>query len=164
MGTLPRTIDASSARPVRPGVYDIGLAEDFPDGEQRVFEIRGREIAVFKVDGSFFALRNRCPHQGGPLCDGRVFAGLESDRPGRYDVDDGKHLVACPWHGWEFDLETGRSWFDPQRTRVRGYPVVVEALQSCSGAGSGERQPGPFTAETFPVTVSGESILIDMSQ
>jgi len=63
-------------------------------------------------------------------------------------------MVRCPWHGWEFDIKTGQSWFDPDKTRVRNYPVTVEQLAptSVEPPASG-LEPGPYMAETYPVTV-----------
>jgi 3-phenylpropionate/trans-cinnamate dioxygenase ferredoxin subunit len=59
-------------------------------------------------------------------------------------------MVRCPWHGWEFDLRTGRSWFDPERTRVRSYPVTVHR-------GVVE---GPYRAETYAVTRGQDDELV----
>lgn len=144
--------------------YNVGRASELLDGERRVVELGGREIGVFNVGGRFFALRNRCPHQGGPLCRGRVFGRLESDQPGEYRYDDDRYLLECPWHGWEFDLETGQSWFDPGHTRVRRYPVVLERPQAIAGLHPGERLPGPYTAESFPVDVQDECIIVDLGR
>lgn len=135
--------------------HNLGPLTGFPEGEQRLVEVAGRSIGVFNVRGRLFALRNRCPHQGGPLCSGRVFTRLESDRPGQYRYADGEFLVECPWHGWEFDLATGQSWFDPARTRVRPYPLTVERVPT-------EPTPGPYTAETFPVSVEEECVFIEV--
>ena len=65
--------------------------DDVAEGEAYVDEIDGNAIAVFLVDGEYFALDNSCPHQGGPLDQGKV-----EDK-----------CVYCPWHGWQFDLESG---------------------------------------------------------
>lgn len=142
--------------------YNVGRAADLPDGDRRLVEIGGRSIGVFNVGGRFFALRNRCPHQGGPLCRGRLFGRLESNRPGEYKYDDDRYLLECPWHGWEFDLATGQSWFDPVRTRVRRYPVALESPESV--AESRELSPGPFTAESFPVDVQDDYIVVDLGR
>jgi nitrite reductase/ring-hydroxylating ferredoxin subunit len=135
--------------------HNLGPVTNFPEGEQRLVEVDGRSIGVFNVRGRLFALRNKCPHQGGPLCAGRVIARLESDRPGDYRYDDDQYLVECPWHGWEFDLANGQSWFDPERTRVRPYPVMVEPLPT-------EPTPGPYVAETFPVSVQQAHVFVEV--
>lgn len=144
--------------------YNVGRAADLPDGERRLVEIGGRSIGVFNVGGRFFALRNRCPHQGGPLCKGRLFGRLQSNRPGEYTYDDDRYLLECPWHGWEFDLETGQSWFDPVRTRVRRYPVALERAESVADLEPRELLPGPYTAESFPVDVQDQCIVVDLGR
>ncbi len=50
--------------------YIVATVEEIPPGARKIIEVAGRSIGVFNLDGAFFALRNRCPHQGGPLCDG----------------------------------------------------------------------------------------------
>jgi nitrite reductase/ring-hydroxylating ferredoxin subunit len=122
----------------------VAPVADIPPGERRIFEVAGRSIGVFNVDGRFFAVRNSCPHQGGPLCLGPTVGLATSRRPGEITYTREGEILRCPWHGWEFDLETGRSVFDPARTRVKGYPVEVEELQ----------------AETFPVEIEQERVVI----
>jgi 3-phenylpropionate/trans-cinnamate dioxygenase ferredoxin subunit len=134
--------------------YNVGRVSDIPDGGRLLVQIGGRSIGVFNVGGRFFALRNRCAHQGGPLCEGRVFACVDSDRPGEYRYEEGRYLLECPWHGWEFDLATGQSWFDPHRTRVRRYPVAVESAPRL--------EPGPYRVESFPVAVEEDCVIVDL--
>jgi 3-phenylpropionate/trans-cinnamate dioxygenase ferredoxin subunit len=62
-------------------------------------------------------------------------------------------LLRCPWHGWEFDVRTGQSWFDPAHMRVRRYPVTV--------AQGASREPGPYRAETYPVTVEQQVLVVE---
>jgi nitrite reductase/ring-hydroxylating ferredoxin subunit len=104
--------------------HALGPVEDFPPGSRRIVDLDGRSIGVFNVDGRLYALRNRCPHQGAPLCVGPVAPLLTATRPGSY-VAESTEVVRCPWHGWEFRLDDGRSWFDPDGTRVHAYPVQV---------------------------------------
>ena len=117
-------------------------------GERKIVSIGSREVAVFNIDGEYYALRNRCPHQGAPLCTGILLAGLRSSRPGAYDRGQDVRVIRCPWHGWEFDVRTGKSWFDPQRHRVRSYPA-------------GERDVVP-DAETYPVQERGRYVVVDI--
>jgi 3-phenylpropionate/trans-cinnamate dioxygenase ferredoxin subunit len=138
--------------------YAVCRVSELENGQRRVAEIAGRSIGVFNVDGQFYAIRNRCPHQGGPLCQGRLLAALDSDGPGRYRYDEGRHLVECPWHGWEFDLATGQSWFDPARTRVRRYSVTVERVPRPETDGL---TPGPHRVDSYPVSVEEECVIVE---
>jgi nitrite reductase (NADH) small subunit len=72
-------------------------------------EVNGQELALYNVDGKFFATSNICPHQGGPLHEGMV---------------EGTSIV-CPWHAWVFDVTTGQSPVNP-RAKIPCYPVKVE--------------------------------------
>jgi 3-phenylpropionate/trans-cinnamate dioxygenase ferredoxin subunit len=126
--------------------FVVGTVEEIPEGTRSVVEIAGRSVGVFNIQGEFFALRNTCPHQGGPLCRGRLTGFVEASVPGEYRYTRQGEILRCPWHGWEFDVKTGQSWWDPAHVRVRTYPVTVEAGQE-------GLQPGPYTAETYPVSV-----------
>jgi nitrite reductase/ring-hydroxylating ferredoxin subunit len=83
-------------------------------------------FVVFHVNGEFLALLNRCPHEGAPLEKAACVARLTSPEPGVYERSRIGELLRCPWHGWEFDMRNGQSWFDPKRVKVRCYPVGVE--------------------------------------
>jgi nitrite reductase/ring-hydroxylating ferredoxin subunit len=126
--------------------HRVARVAEIPPGERRIVEIGGRSIGVFNVDGEFFAIRNACPHQGGPLCEGQVLSAIAATGPGEYVRSRPGGIVRCPWHAWEFDIRTGRSWFDPERTRVRSYPVEVRH------------------AETFPVSVRDDYVVVEVGR
>ncbi|MBN9107462.1 MAG: Rieske (2Fe-2S) protein [Pseudonocardia sp.] len=128
----------------------VSRLDDFPPGTRRIVTEGRRSIGVFRVGDRFFAVNNHCPHLGGPLCEGRTQSELRSSAPGHYDLDDGPTLLACPWHGWEYDLATGQSWFGPEEKPVRTYEVSVEAPE---GEGPQGRRPGPYVAETYDVAI-----------
>jgi nitrite reductase/ring-hydroxylating ferredoxin subunit len=127
--------------------YVVGLVSEIPPGARKIVEAGRRSIGVFNVDGSFYAIRNRCPHQGGPLCEGRLVGELESDEPGDFRYREPATILMCPWHRWEFDVRTGQSWCEPERQRVRAYAVEIE-------------DPGP--AETYPVTVDERYVVVEV--
>ena len=82
---------------------------------------------MFNLGGEFFALINRCPHEGAPLAAGLRVGLSDSDGPGHYTHSRPGELLRCPWHGWEFDMETGVGLYDPYRhERVATYEVRVE--------------------------------------
>lgn len=143
--------------------YIVATVDEIPPGERKIVEVAGRSIGVFNLDGSFFALRNRCPHQGGPLCTGPVGALISSSRPGEYDYSRAGEMVRCPWHGWEFDIRTGQSWVDPTRLRVRRYAVTVEGEQpAVDSAPHASLEHGPYVAETYDVAVERQHIVVDV--
>ena len=99
---------------------------EIPPGGRKIVEVQGREVGVFNLGGSFFALLNRCPHQGGALCRGTQVGLVTSQEPGRFDYSRPGEMLKCPWHAWEFDIRTGQSWCDPDDVKVRRYAVQVE--------------------------------------
>jgi nitrite reductase (NADH) small subunit len=95
-----------------------GKPYSFPLGRIKVVLVRKRD--------SYYALNDSCPHRLAPLSAGGVAGtALPSDVGVICYGRDGE-ILRCPWHGWEFDLLNGRSLHDPQRERVRAYPVKVE--------------------------------------
>ncbi|MEO8715157.1 MAG: Rieske (2Fe-2S) protein [Acetobacteraceae bacterium] len=132
----------------------VARVADVAPGERRLVSVRGRPIAIFNLGGEFFGLLNRCPHQGGPLCDGLLTGLIEADEPGSYRYSRPGEIIRCPWHGWEFDIRTGQSWCDPDKVRVRNYKVEVAPGQRVV--------QGPYVAETVPVSVEEEYIVVDV--
>ena len=104
--------------------HDVAALEEIERHGRVVARIGGREIGVLRgQDGDLFGLRNRCPHHGAPLCLGSVRR-RTTGGPGRYELSP-TVVLRCPWHGWEFDLETGRC-LDDGAARAATYPVRVE--------------------------------------
>lgn len=123
-------------------------------------------MGVFNVNGSYYALRNRCPHQGAPLCEGSVLDFVESPRPGCFRTDASKKLLRCPWHGWEFELATGRALLDPDDIRVRSYPLSLcdSAMQKEEGnVTSGQpRQGADGGGMTYTASVECKNIVVHL--
>ncbi|MEK8129154.1 Rieske (2Fe-2S) protein [Paenibacillus filicis] len=105
-------------------VHDVLAEEDVPDGGCAVVQVEGREICVYRIDGSYYALNNYCPHQGAPICAGLVSGTNLPADVYRYEYSREGEIIRCPWHGWEFDIKTGKSLFS-DRTRVKSYEVEV---------------------------------------
>jgi 3-phenylpropionate/trans-cinnamate dioxygenase ferredoxin subunit len=127
---------------------------DIPPGSRKLVEAAGRPIVIFNVGGRLFAVSNRCPHAGGSLQHAKQVGLITSSGPGEYTYSRKGEIIRCPWHGWEFDLATGKSWCDPGKVRVKNYVVSIEA-----GAKLVE---GPYTAETFNVSVENDYIVVDV--
>lgn len=98
---------------------------DLRPGERVVRELDGISVGVFNVAGRFYALHNRCPHRGGALCLGPVTGTALATSEFRYVYGREGEIVRCAWHGWEFEIESGRSLVD-SRIRARTYPVEVD--------------------------------------
>ncbi len=94
--------------------YVVGKVGDIPDKKGIAVNAGGRVIAVFRVNGSYYALHNTCPHKGASLCDGEV----------RIDPQSAA-VVRCPWHNWAWELETGKLDLD-HRQEIRKYEVFVD--------------------------------------
>jgi nitrite reductase (NADH) small subunit len=91
-------------------LVDVGAESDFDEGRSRLVVIDGREIGIVRWGDRIFAIRNHCPDQGGPLCAGPVRSLLEAGPDGEHvtlSLDEGRPVIACPWHHYEFDLHTG---------------------------------------------------------
>jgi len=147
-------------------LFVVGRAAEMPPGSTAIVEIDGRSVGVFNIDGEYFAIRNTCPHAGGPLCAGVRSGMVVSSEPGQYDYIRRGEFLRCPWHQWEFDIRTGRSWFDPERTRVRRYDVRVESGADLLGEEAdlvdAGLEPGPYVAETYPVSRDGEYVVVEL--
>jgi len=87
----------------------VAAKSEIPTGRGRLFEVAGKQIALFNVAGSYFAIANACEHQGGPLAEG--------------DLEG--CVVTCPWHGWTYDVTTGLSPDDAD-ARLECFAVRVE--------------------------------------
>lgn len=99
-----------------PEFVTVGRVDEFPAGRGRMVIVEGRHVALFRLDGEFYAIDNLCLHEAGPLCDGDI----EQD------------VVTCPWHGWSYEIRTGtlvqdrRVGVSKHNTRVIGDVVQVQ--------------------------------------
>lgn len=106
--------------------HEIAPEAEFDDGSRVIREIDGLEIAVFKIDGEYYALANYCVHQAGPLCQGELMGRVtmgEEVWEWKYDTEE--RYVLCPWHGWVFDVTTGVN-VDADQYAVPTYSVEVD--------------------------------------
>lgn len=126
MTALTETL--KSEQPARPKgtPHVICPADDLPAGSRKIVEIGGKSVGVLNVDGRYHALLNNCPHHGAPLCEGVVKGTMADTAPHEYSYGHQNEFLVCPWHGYEYRLETGRPLVKNERGRVRVYPVRVE--------------------------------------
>ena len=108
--------------------------DEIEDKGKLVVEVDdGLEIGVFRLGDDFYAWRNQCPHQGGPVCQGRIYNKVlevidgEKKSRGRDFDEDVTHIV-CPWHGLEFDVRTGEfaGASDVKIMNLEGYDTQVQ--------------------------------------
>ncbi len=145
--------------------FIVAKVSDIPEGGRLLVEVGGREIGIYRLNGRFHALLNRCPHLGGPLCKGGVVSEIYAPVPGDVRHDASRLFVTCPWHNWEFDVTTGQSYWSESGPKARLFPVGVEPGEKVAAAlasGRAERVPGPYKAETVPVAVEEDYLVISM--
>lgn len=106
-------------------VYQVAKTEDIPVGSFKIVQIEGHSIGVYNVKGAYYAVSNYCPHQGAELCKGQVCGTTLDSQVYEFIYGRDQEILRCPWHGWEFDLKTGKSLFS-DKVRTRTYPVVEE--------------------------------------
>ena len=106
--------------------HPVARAAEIPAGGRKLVSVGRTEIGLFNVGGAYHAYRNVCPHAGGPVCLGRVAGTSLPSKVYEYIYGMEGRILRCPWHGWEFDLDTGRTVTSPAK-RVATYRVTVEA-------------------------------------
>lgn len=92
-----------------PEFKKVAAVSDIAPGQGKVYDLDGNSIAIWNLNGNFFAFQNVCPHRGGPVGEGEI---------------EGT-VITCPWHGWSFDITTGASPVNPAAKLTR-YDVKVE--------------------------------------
>lgn len=146
------------------GHHIICPVDEIPAGQSKKITIEGRDIALFNLGDRFAAISNKCPHEGAELCNGRMAAFIDSNEPGVYITHDDRTMVRCPWHGWEFDVKTGKSYCDPKRLRVKSFDVDVSSgadlLDDSEYTETAERVEGPYEIEIYKVSTKNKYVIL----
>jgi nitrite reductase/ring-hydroxylating ferredoxin subunit len=104
---------------------DVCAVEELEDGIAREVRVgRGSRLGVVRIGMRVYAFSGTCPHRGGPLGFGWVRPHVEAPDADEIEVDWCRPVLSCPWHNWEYDLETGEALFD-RALRIRTYDVNV---------------------------------------
>lgn len=103
----------------------ICAADEIPVGGKRIVEIDKLSIGVFNIKGEFYAIKNLCPHEGAPLCEGHIQTTHSPGELGEFHPALEGRILRCPWHGWEFDIITGKGLYD-RTSRVATYQTKVD--------------------------------------
>jgi nitrite reductase (NADH) small subunit len=105
----------------------LGPVEDFPVGKFKIVMAGDVEIGIVRLGtGVLHAVRNRCPHKGAPICKGILGGTWPPSRVGELAFEREGEVLVCPWHGYEFDLNTGLELYQDRPTRLRKYNAAVE--------------------------------------
>ncbi len=139
--------------------YQVASCEEITPGKPKIVEVGGKSIGVFFESGRYYAILNHCPHFGAPVCRGKVFGAVTSREPGQQSYDDTRPILRCPWHRWEFDMETGRA-LAPIKQRLKTYNVAVGESEEEPSAESGDDDVASVTK--FPVQLQGDAVWIEM--
>ena len=109
-------------------LVSVGRVDEFSAQERRVVAVGTALVGIFHIEGKLYAWHNECPHQGGPVCQGRLFKRVvepvaEDGTVHGRTYDEQAVNIVCPWHGYEYDVRTGRH---PGNPRVRLRPVELK--------------------------------------
>ena len=108
----------------------VATVGEIPPGGRKIVKVQGREVGIFNVNGQYYALKNVCIHQGARVCLGRVTGTTLPSNVYEFQYGREGQILRCPWHGWEYDITTGRSLFNPD-VKVVTYPVTIEGDHIC---------------------------------
>jgi nitrite reductase/ring-hydroxylating ferredoxin subunit len=146
--------------------YVVATVDEIPPGTRKLVHIAQRSVGIFNVKGNYYAIRNQCPHAGGPMCEGVTSGLVRSDSPGSYDYIMRGEIIRCPWHGWEFEIATGQSWFDPAKTKVKAYPTAVESAADLPRTNpelvAAGYEPGPYSTEMYEVELDRQYVVVNI--
>ena len=109
-------------------VLNAGPLEKFKEKKFHIIQHGNRSIGIYKLAGKIYALRNQCPHMGAPLCLGHTGSTYRPAEKGTAEFTEvlKDRVIRCPWHGWEFDIITGRGLYDG-KARVSTYKVRINS-------------------------------------
>ena len=134
--------------------YVVAAANEILPGQRKLVNVRGRPILIFNLDGDYFGILDRCPHQGASLCKGQLVGLVESDRPGQYNFTRNNEIIRCAWHGWEFDIRTGKSRCEPEKIKATQYNINTKT--------GSEIIEEDYEAETFDVAVEDNYVVVHL--
>ena len=105
-------------------LHQVAHIDEIPVGERKIIDVAGRSIGIFNIAGKYVAFLNYCPHEKAPVCLGQVRGTTLFSQPGEYEWGHQGSILACPWHGWEFNLLTGECLVD--RRKLHQFTVEVQ--------------------------------------
>lgn len=106
--------------------YEAAEVGEIEVGNCKILNLNGRSIGIYFDGENYHAIRNVCPHEQAELCKGKFTGTTLTSKPHEYSYGMEGEILVCPWHGWEFDVKTGKSLADPDRYKVKVYEVSIE--------------------------------------
>ncbi|MDM5225838.1 Rieske (2Fe-2S) protein [Cytobacillus sp. NJ13] len=106
--------------------YCAGELSQISEKEAFITDLNGISVGIFLINGKVYAVRNACPHKLAPICKGTVCGTMIPSRPSEFVFGLEGKVLKCPWHGWEFSLETGYALFGISNRKVKTYPAEVK--------------------------------------
>jgi nitrite reductase/ring-hydroxylating ferredoxin subunit len=107
--------------------FIVCSAMELQPGQNKLVSVDGVNIALFNVNNKIHGFRNECPHMGAPLVFGKVTGTMVPSEPHAYEYGCDNEIVRCPWHGWEFQMESGQSLYDCKKgLRLQKFDVRKE--------------------------------------
>lgn len=104
--------------------HRVAALDELAPGQRKIVTIGDKSVGVFNINGTFVAVLNLCPHELAPICAGQLRGTTLPSPAGEYLWGNEGEILACPWHGWEFNLTTGQCLTD--KRKLRRYEVVEE--------------------------------------
>ena len=120
---MPATTTETS--PSQSVAHNIGKLGDFPERKVVPADAGGRTVGVLRHGEEIFAFSNRCPHQGAPMCRGQAAGTMLPSEPDEYHFSMDGLVVKCPWHAYEFNVQTGESVCGIMRAKLPVYKTEI---------------------------------------
>lgn len=107
-------------------LHQAARLDELEEATPLIVEIAGRSIGLIRANGLIYAVRNVCPHKRAPICRGQVRGTMLPSAPDTFVFGKENQVLQCPWHGWEFDLETGFALAGDEGAKLTRYRTSVE--------------------------------------
>jgi nitrite reductase (NADH) small subunit len=104
----------------------VASVGELAPGKAKLVTVDNKQLGIFHEGGAYYAILNFCPHAKAEICKGRVTGTLFSPAPGEYDMRHDMLVLRCPWHHWEFSLDTGKAVIPSIKQRLQIFQVKVE--------------------------------------
>lgn len=105
--------------------HRVTTVDTLVEAKPSIHTVEGRSIGIIKANGAVYAVRNICPHKRAPICQGEVRGTMLPSDPDTFVFGMQNQILRCPWHGWEFDLESGKTVCEGLSRQLTRYPVTL---------------------------------------